>query len=916
MATVATPLQMSGCSVDSAYVGTFAGNDPERQRLAAERGRDTASREAGAEQSRLAVPWHRWGTYLPARQWGTVREDYSRDGRAWESFPYEEAAARAYRWGEDGILGICDDQMRLCFAVALWNRADPHVKERLFGLSGVEGSHGEDVKECYYFLDGTPTHTYMRGLYRYPQAAFPYSQLRAGNARRVRGDPEYELEDTGIFADGRYFDVEVEYAKATPADICIRITATNRGSQPAPLHILPTLWFRNTWRWGRDEHRPELRRVPGEPLIEALHPTLGRYWLAYRGDPVLLFTENETNAQRLWNQPNATPYTKDGIDAAVVHGLSGAVNDRSVGTKLAAAYQFVIEPGATERVELRLSNEPQPGPFSTFDEIFICRRAEADEFYDRLPGVHGLSEDARRVQRQAYAGLMWSKQVYTWNVPQWLSGDPSGPTPPVERYHGRNANWVHFNTAHVLSVPDTWEYPWFAAWDLAFHCVPLAYVDPEFAKDQLTILLREWYMHPNGQIPAYEWSFDDVNPPVHAWAAWRVYQIDRELNGVADRAFLERVFHKLLLNFTWWVNRKDPEGLNVFQGGFLGLDNIGVFDRSVALPTGGHLGQSDGTAWMGMYCLNMLVIALELARKNDAYEEIANKFFQHFLYVASAMNNVGGKGFALWDDEDEFFYDILHTPSGQMHRLRVRSLVGLIPLLAVETIEPELLEHVPQFRARLQWMLDNRPDLAALISRWHEPGLGERRLLALVRGHRMKRLLKRLLDPGEFLSDFGVRSVSKFHKQHPYALELDGARYEVGYEPAESLSGMFGGNSNWRGPIWLPINYLLIEAVKKFHHYYGDDFLVECPTGSGARRTLGEIADELASRVTRLFLAGADGRRPLYSDGTPRQWQADVLFYEYFHGDSGAGLGASHQTGWTALVATLLHELATEARLT
>src|ERR1051326_1016967 len=845
MATVATPLQMSGCSADSAYVGTFAGNDPERQRLAAERGRDTASREAGAEQSRLAVPWHRWGTYLPARQWGTVREDYSRDGRAWESFPYEEAAARAYRWGEDGILGICDDQMRLCFAVALWNRADPHVKERLFGLSGVEGSHGEDVKECYYFLDGTPTHTYMRGLYRYPQAAFPYSQLRAGNARRVRGDPEYELEDTGIFADGRYFDVEVEYAKATPADICIRITATNRGSQPAPLHILPTLWFRNTWRWGRDEHRPELRRVPGEPLIEALHPTLGRYWLAYRGDPVLLFTENETNAQRLWNQPNATPHTKDGIDAAVVHGLSGAVNDRSVGTKLAAAYQFVIEPGATERVELRLSNEPQPGPFSTFDEIFICRRAEADEFYDRLPGVHGLSEDARRVQRQAYAGLMWSKQVYTWNVPQWLSGDPSGPTPPVERYHGRNANWVHFNTAHVLSVPDTWEYPWFAAWDLAFHCVPFAYVDPEFAKDQLTILLREWYMHPNGQIPAYEWSFDDVNQPVPASAAWRVYQIDRELNVVADRAFLERVFHKLLLNFTWWVNRKDPEGLNVFQGGFLGLDNIGVFDRSADLPTGGQIEQSDGTSWMAMYSLDMLAIALELASCDDTYQDVASKFWEHFIYIARAMNNLGDDGLCLWNEKDGFFYDVLHLPDGSRVPLRVRSMVGLIPLYAVQIMEPELLDSMPGFKMRLEWFIENRKDLTEHMACMETEGHKKSRLFSITDREQLRRILAVMLDENEFLSPHGIRALSRYHKTHPYMLDVAGVNHQVDYEPGESTTGLFGGNSNWRGPVWFPVNFLLIQALRRFHEYYHEGFRIECPTGSGKMMNLSEVADEI-----------------------------------------------------------------------
>jgi Mannosylglycerate hydrolase MGH1-like glycoside hydrolase domain len=882
--------------------------DPERARLATARDGPRPSREQGAEHREHFVPWHRWGTYLAERQWATVREDYSPDGDAWEFFPHDHARSRVYRWGEDGLLGLCDDQMRLCFALALWNTRDPFLKERLFGLTGPQGNHGEDVKEYYFYLDGTPTHSSMRALYKYPQRAFPYAELVARNASRDRDEPEFELLDSGVFDDDRYFDVLVEYAKLDPTDIFARISTTNRGPDAAVLHVLPTLWFRNTWAWGLDERRPALYAVQ-DGLVRAEHPVLGDYWLACDGAPRLLFTENETNTLRLWGAPNRSAYVKDGIDDAVVNGRIEAVNPEQVGTKVAAQYVFDLQPGETRRVVLRLSATHQTQPMRVADEVFACRQAEADRFYATVFGFERLSADARHVQRQAFAGLLWTKQVYIWDIARWLAGDPAGPPPPNEHTRGRNAAWWHFNTVHVLSVPDTWEYPWFAAWDLAFHCVPLALLDPEFAKDQLSIMLREWYMHPNGQLPAYEWAFDDVNPPVHAWAVWRVYEIEKQIAGIADRSFLESAFHKLLLNFTWWVNRKDPDGLNVFQGGFLGLDNIGVFDRSVELPGGGHLEQSDGTAWMGMYCLNMLVIALELARDNNTYEEIANKFFQHFLYVASAMNNVGGKGFALWDDDDEFFYDVLHVPGGETRSLRVRSLVGLIPLLAVETIEPELLEQVPSFRARLEWFLANRPQLASLVSRWFEPGLGERRLLALVRGHRMKRLLARMLDPDEFLSEFGVRSVSKYHLQRPYVLELGGARHMVEYEPGESRTNLFGGNSNWRGPVWLPINFLLIEALRRFHHYYGDDFVVECPTGSGRLLTLDAIATDLAERLTRLFLVAADGSRPVFG-GVPllrtEHWRDCVPFYEYFHGDTGAGLGASHQTGWTALVAQLL----------
>ncbi len=874
-----------------------------------------------AEQRRLdeardgRVPWYLWGPYLSERQWGTVREDYSPDGTAWDYLPHDHARSRAYRWGEDGLLGLCDEHGRLCFALALWNERDPILKERLFGLAGPEGNHGEDVKEYYFFLDSTPTHSYMKALYKYPQRAFPYADLMSENRRRTRDDPEYELLDTGAFSGNRYFDVTVEYAKAAPDDIVIRLTAQNRGPDPAPLHLLPTLWFRNTWAWGRDAERPVLRAVDGPPvgprLIHAAHHTLGEYWLACDGTPDLLFTENETNAERLWSEPNRTPFVKDGINDAVVSGARTSVNPAGVGTKVAARYALRIAGGESMTVLLRLSARRSGSPFADASGILTTRRAEAEDFYARYAGEQA-SPDARCVQRQAFAGLLWSKQCYAYDVNIWLEGDPAGPPPPPERKSGRNAEWRHLNNGDVLSMPDTWEYPWYAAWDLAFHCVPLAMVDPEFAKRQLVLLLREWYMHPNGQLPAYEWAFGDVNPPVHAWAAWRVYKIERRITGRADRAFLERVFHKLLLNFTWWVNRTDVEGRNVFQGGFLGLDNIGVFDRSRMLPTGGHLDQADGTAWMGMYCLNMLAIALELACQNPVYEDVATKFFEHFMYIAGALNSLGGEGVALWDDQDEFFYDVLHLPDGRWQRLYVRSLVGLIPLLAVETVEPDVLDALPAFKARLEWFLANRPDLAGLVSRWHEPGAGDRRLLALVRGHRMKQVLRRMLDPAEFLSDYGMRSVSRYHAEHPYVLEINGMTYTVGYEPAEAHSGLFGGNSNWRGPVWFPINFLLIEALQRFHHYYGDDFLVECPTGSGTKRTLWEISQELSRRLTRLFLRGPDGRRPVFGTDGLRQsdphWRDLLLFNEYFHGDTGAGLGAGHQTGWTALVAKLLEQ--------
>jgi len=879
-------------------------SDPERRRLA----------DANAGRA----PWRRWGPYLSQRQWGTVREDYSPDGTAWDNFPHDHARSRAYRWGEDGLLGICDDHGRLCFALALWNEADPILKERLFGLSGPEGNHGEDVKEYYFFLDNTPTHSYMRALYKYPQRAFPYAQLVAENRRRTRADPEFELIDTGVFDGDRYFDVTVEYAKAAPEDVLIRITATNRGPESAPLHLLPTLWCRNLWAWGLGEPRPELRAEagparPGEAwrIVRAAHPDVGDYRLACAGDPALLFTENETNTERLWNVANRTRYVKDGIHAAVVGGASGAVNPE-LGTKVAAHYAFTLAPRETRSVLLRLFRADGTGPpFLGAADVFVARQAEADAFYRALaPG--GMSPDAERVWRQAYAGLLWSKQHYRYNVERWLEGDPAGPPPPEARKTGRNAGWRHVDNADVISMPDTWEYPWYAAWDLAFHCVPLAMVDPAFAKEQLVLIMREWYMHPNGQLPAYEWAFGDVNPPVHAWAAWRVFDIERRVHGHADRAFLERVFHKLLLNFTWWVNRKDVRGRNVFQGGFLGLDNIGIFDRSQPLPTGGHLDQADGTAWMGMFCLNMLAIALELARDDNVYEDVATKFFEHFLFIADALNNLGGNGIPLWNDRDEFYYDVLHLPHDSYRPLEIRSAVGLLPLFAVETVEPEVLERLPEFRSRLEWVLGNRPDLASLVSRWYEPGAGERRLLALARGHRMKRVLRRMLDPAEFLSDYGVRMLSRYHEGHPYMLDVDGRNYRIAYEPAESRTGLFGGNSNWRGPIWFPINFLLIEALRRFHRYYGDDFLVEHPTGSGTYRTLRAIADDLAVRLTRIFLRDGQGRRAVFGGNerfqTDPNWRDHIPFHEYFHGDNGAGLGASHQTGWTALVATLLEQ--------
>jgi hypothetical protein len=857
------------------------------------------------------VHWRRWGPYLAERQWGTVREDYSPHGTAWDSFPHDHARSRAYRWGEDGIAGISDNHGRLCFALTLWNGRDPILKERLFGLTGPEGNHGEDVKEYYFYLDSTPTHSYMRALYKYPQAAFPYGALVEENRRRDRRAPEFELIDTGVFDGARYFDVTVEYAKASAEDILVRISVANRGPEPAELHLLPTLWFRNTWAWEPGTARPRLQAVAGEAAIDVEHAALGRRRLSCEGEPTLLFTDNDTNAARLWGAPNAGSFAKDGINDYVVDGRKDAVNADAVGTKVAAHYRLTVPAGASETVRLRLHEASAPTPFGRdFEAVFARRIREADEFYATVI-PEALSADAGLVMRQAFAGLLWSKQFFHYDVRRWLEGDSAGPPPPASRHAGRNREWTHLYNDDVISMPDKWEYPWYAAWDLAFHMIPLALIDPEFAKSQLLLFLREWYMHPNGQIPAYEWAFGDVNPPVHAWAALRVYRIERRLRGAGDRDFLQRVFHKLLLNFTWWVNRKDAEGKNVFQGGFLGLDNIGVFDRSAPLPTGGHIEQSDGTAWMGMYCLNMLAIALELAKEDPSYEDVASKFFEHFVYIAHAMDDLGHEGISLWDEVDGFYYDVLHA-EGRHQPLKVRSLVGLVPLFAVETLEPSVVDALPGFKRRMQWFIDNRPELRQHVQLATGRDGGTRLLLSIVSRAQLPRVLRFMLDEREFLSPHGIRAVSRYHAEHPYVFRLGETEHRVAYEPAESSSGLFGGNSNWRGPIWFPMNYLLVESLQKFHHFYGDDLTVPFPTGAERRLNLWDVAAEISRRLTRIFLRGADGRRPVH--GGAEKFQADphwrdlVLFYEYFHGDDGSGVGASHQTGWTALVAKLLQQ--------
>ena len=889
-----------------------------------------AGRESrGAEERRLAEDarreknWKRWGPYLSERQWGTVREDYSAGGTSWEYFSHEEARSRAYRWGEDGLLGICDRECRLCFALALWNGRDPILKERLFGLTGPEGNHGEDVKECYFYLDATPTHSYLEALYRYPQAEFPYLRLLSENSRRGKLEPEFELTDTGVFDGDRYFDVKAEYAKAAPDDILIRITVDNRGPEAATLHLLPTLWFRNTWSWGRAEEAdlgiPRIEPA-GTGLLSASHASLGKFIFAAGVDPrgripEFLFTENETNHRKLFATPNEGLHTKDAFHDLIT-GRAAAGPPAEAGTKAAARYLLEVPPAGSVTIRLRLTaaGEATDRPFAKeFDRVFESRLREADEFHaSRTPP--GLSAEEARVMRQARAGLLWSKQFYHYVVKEWLEGDPAQPPPPPERLAGRNGEWTHFYARDVLSMPDKWEYPWFAAWDLAFHAIPFSKLDPQFAKEQLVLLLREWYMHPNGQIPAYEYSFADVNPPVHAWAAWRVYKITGPRGG-RDRAFLARVFHKLLLNFTWWVNRKDIAGKHLFSGGFLGLDNIGVFDRSRPLPTGGYLEQADGTAWMAFYSTTMLAIALELAREDPAYEDIASKFFEHFVAIADAMNNLGGSG--LWSEADGFYYDQLATGKEQVP-LRIRSMVGIIPLFASQILEQEDIDRLPGFRGRLRWFLDHRPDLAQQVayleSATPRGGSHAHRLLAIPSRERLARVLRYVLDEGEFLSPYGVRSLSRVHREKPFLVQAGGEEHRVGYVPGESDSGLFGGNSNWRGPIWFPLNFLLVEALERYHHFYGDSLKVECPTGSGRMMDLREVAGEIAARLSRLFLPDGEGRRPFrgagaYGERDPR-WRDLLLFHEYFHGDTGRGLGAGHQTGWTALVCPLLGKVA------
>ena len=908
--------------------------------------RETSQSAITAEERRLEESrerkrhWKRWGPYLSERQWGTVREDYSEGGAAWDYFPHDHARSRAYRWGEDGLGGISDRHQRICFAIALWNGRDPILKERLFGLTGSEGNHGEDVKEYYFYLDSTPTHSYMKFLYKYPQQAFPYEQLVEGN-RRGKNEPELELIDTDVFDDDRYFDVVMEYAKATPEDILIRITAHNRGPEAAELVILPTIWFRNTWSWDPNAERSVLSKEADAvgAAIRLEERRYGKRWLFCEGAPELLFTENESNNQKLFGIPNRSPYVKDGINNYVVGGEPEAVNPAQTGTKASALYRTRVDSGSGATLRLRLTDQRTFGPLANghtvlgpvrgfvgnaaaailepesafgeaFDRILTQRIAEADDFYSRRTHAN-QSKDAQAVQRQAFAGLLWSKQFYHYDVNTWLNGDPAGPAPPSSRLRGRNREWGHLYNADVISMPDKWEYPWYAAWDLAFHTIPLAQIDPDFAKEQLTILLREWYMHPNGQLPAYEWAFGDVNPPVHAWACWRVYKIEKRIRGVADRAFLEHAFHKLLLNFTWWVNRKDAEGMNVFQGGFLGLDNIGVFDRSAPLPTGGHMEQSDGTSWMGMYCLNMLAIALELARENSAYQGVASKFLEHFVYIAHAINNLGGEGISIWDEHDGFYYDVLHLPNGERFPLRVRSMVGLIPLYAVETLEPDIVNQLPEFKRRMQWFIDNKSELSEHICEVETPA-GTRTLLSIVNAERLPKVLHYMLAESEFLSAYGIRALSRVHHNHPFLLEAKGITHRVDYEPAESSTGLFGGNSNWRGPIWFPVNFLLIESLQKFHYFFGDKFRVDFPTGSGQQKTLWDVSADISRRLSHIFLRDSTGRRAVFGDNEKFQkdghWRDYVPFHEYFHGDTGRGVGASHQTGWTGLVAKLIEQ--------
>ena len=875
-----------------------------------------------AEETRLrnswarTEHWKRWGPYVAERAWGTVREDYSSDGNAWQYFPHDMARSRAFRWNEDGLAGFCDRHQKICFALSLWNGHDTILKERLFGLSGCEGNHGEDVKEQYFYLDSTPTHSYTKFLYKYPHSAFPYETLVSINRNRDKDQPEYELMDTGVFDENRYFDVLVEYAKGSVEDILARITIINNGPESAEISVLPTVWFRNTWAWGTGVDRPQLNTSKHNALIDLSEPAYGERLLYGTSPDETLFTENNTNHRRLSGFPDIAGYFKDGINDYIVNGCVESVNPDKVGTKASVHYHRVLKPNQTLVLKLRLRDElildvGSDGVGVDFDSIFAERIREADVFYDKIIR-QDLSHDARNVMRQAFAGLLWSKQFYHYVTKQWIDGDPNTDTPAASRRHGRNHDWLHLYNADVISMPDKWEYPWYAAWDLAFHCIPLSMVDPEFAKDQLMLMVREWYMHPNGELPAYEWALGDVNPPVHAWATLRVFQIEEKATGKPDLGFLERVFHKLLMNFTWWVNRKDANGMNVFQGGFLGLDNIGVFDRSAPLPTGGFLEQSDGTSWMAMYTLNLLAISMELAQYNPSYEDVASKFWEHFLHIVSAMNGQGREGAALWDNEDGFFYDVLNEPDGTRHALKIRSMVGLIPLFAVQTLERALMDRMPGFKRRMAWFIENRPELVKNIADSSTPGAEDRLLLSAVNESQLRRVLKVMLDEDEFLSPYGLRALSKFHKTNPFVVTVEGQEHRVDYEPAESSTGLFGGNSNWRGPIWFPLNYLMIESLQKYHYYYGDTVRVECPTRSGIMMNLAEVAAELSQRLARLFLTDEHGKRP--TNGTNEQFQTDprwqnlVLFHEFFDGDTGKGLGASHQTGWTGLVAKLLQQ--------
>jgi hypothetical protein len=877
----------------------------------------TAEQQRLNESEIVRPSWKLWGPYVSERQWGTVREDYSANGDAWNYLTHDEARSRAYRWGEDGIAGICDQDQTLCFALALWNGRDPILKERLFGLSNGEGNHGEDVKEYYYYLDATPSHSYLKMLYKYPQCEFPYARLAEENARRGLRDKEYELIDTGVIDGDCYWDVFVEYFKASPEDILAEITIHNRGPNEATLHLLPQLWFRNTWSWGGTDGKPSLA-AEDDGSITARDVALGAYHLYADAHHELLFCDNETNVNRLYHA-NAKGHFKDALHEYLVQGNHGAVNPLRCGTKAAVRYLLHVAGGGTARARLRLSAAACAQPFVGFDDVAATRRREADEYYAKLQRDQP-NEDARLVQRQAFAGMIWSKQFYNYDVRIWLNGDPGQPPPPADRRHGRNSDWTHVNGARIFSMPDKWEYPWFAAWDLAFHAVTMALIDAEFAKQQLIQLGEASSMHPDGELPGYEWSFGDANPPLHAWAAWRVFQIDRkqrrgtEPDYPGDLNFLKRILHKQLLTFTWWVNKKDAQGRNLFQGGFLGLDNIAVFDRNEPLPTGGTLSQADGTSWMAMFALNLLRISLELSQHDHVYEDLATGFFERFLCIAKAMTNIGDQGIGLWDEEDGFYYSVLNLPGGRMVPLKIRSMVGLTPLFAVEVLHPAMLAKLPAFSQRMEWFLTQRPDLASLVSRWNVPGVGERRLLSLLRGHRMKAVLKRMLAPEEFLGDYGVRAVSRYHKEHPYTYWAEGRDLRVDYEPSESRSRLFGGNSNWRGPIWFPVNFMVIESLQKFHYYYGDDFKIECPTGSGRYITIDQVAEELTNRLAGIFLKNSAGERQVYAL-YPKlrqdpQFRDYVNFYEYFDGDTGRGVGASHQTGWTGVVAKLLQSRA------